>query len=342
MTAPATDSRDLVAMLTRAAGATGEAILADVEFQEYDWHVPRHFSANELAGIAELADTLADRLAEALTGYLRRPITLAAAKVAEAYRDRLTSTEARPFVAPLTVGKTPAGALVLDADRSVAWISALLGADVSQRGDAGLSDLETDLLDDLASALSSAAAEVLSAADAPGFGRDGPVVPGLGALPGEAETAYCELRFAVAEAAEDGADEDAGGDPEAVRLLLTCRALDPLGRAGGAAEEARADPAADEQAMRAHLGSARVTAEVRVGGTELSVREVMGLEPGDVLPLDRLADEPLDAFVQHTRVLAGRAVATHDGRYGIQVTATPGRGSEEPDPAAAENDRKGT
>jgi flagellar motor switch protein FliN/FliY len=69
------------------------------------------------------------------------------------------------------------------------------------------------------------------------------------------------------------------------------------------------------------LGAVKVRVAVRVGSTEVSVAELLKLERGSVLSLDRLVDQPLDVLVDEHVVARGMLVAIGD-HFGIRITET--------------------
>ena len=62
-----------------------------------------------------------------------------------------------------------------------------------------------------------------------------------------------------------------------------------------------------------------VTLGLEVGRTALSVRELLQLNQGSVVELDRLAGEPLDVLVNGTLVAHGDVVVVNNN-YGIRLT----------------------
>jgi flagellar motor switch protein FliN/FliY len=58
---------------------------------------------------------------------------------------------------------------------------------------------------------------------------------------------------------------------------------------------------------------------VELGRTRLSVREILQLGPGSVIPLDRLAGEPVDVLVSGTLVARGEVVVV-DENFGIRIS----------------------
>ena len=62
-----------------------------------------------------------------------------------------------------------------------------------------------------------------------------------------------------------------------------------------------------------------VTLELEVGRTSMSVRELLQLNQGSVVELNRLAGEPLDVLVNGTLVAHGDVVVVNNN-YGIRLT----------------------
>ncbi len=58
---------------------------------------------------------------------------------------------------------------------------------------------------------------------------------------------------------------------------------------------------------------------LEVGRTTLSVRDLLQLNQGSVVELDRLAGEPLDVLINGTLIARGEVVVVND-KYGIRLT----------------------
>ena len=67
------------------------------------------------------------------------------------------------------------------------------------------------------------------------------------------------------------------------------------------------------------LENIEVKLTVEVGSTEIKIRDLLRLNEGSVVELDRLAGEPLDLLVNNTVVAQGEIVLVND-RYGIRLT----------------------
>jgi flagellar motor switch protein FliN/FliY len=62
-----------------------------------------------------------------------------------------------------------------------------------------------------------------------------------------------------------------------------------------------------------------VSISMEVGNTEISIRNLLQLNQGSVIELDRLAGEPLDVLVNGTLIAHGEVVVVND-KFGIRMT----------------------
>jgi flagellar motor switch protein FliN len=62
---------------------------------------------------------------------------------------------------------------------------------------------------------------------------------------------------------------------------------------------------------------------VQLGSCQLSMREVLQLNAGSVLQLDKLADSPVDVLVNEKLVARGEVVVI-DNRFGVKITELAG------------------
>ncbi|MEQ8289361.1 MAG: flagellar motor switch protein FliN [Gammaproteobacteria bacterium] len=62
-----------------------------------------------------------------------------------------------------------------------------------------------------------------------------------------------------------------------------------------------------------------VTLSVRIGKTRISIKNLLQLNQGSVVELERLAGEPLDVLVNDTLVAHGEVVVVNE-KYGIRLT----------------------
>jgi flagellar motor switch protein FliN/FliY len=68
------------------------------------------------------------------------------------------------------------------------------------------------------------------------------------------------------------------------------------------------------------LADVQVELAVEIGRVKLPLRDLLSLEPGSVLELDRSADAPVDVLVNGCLVARGEVVVI-DGEFGVRITA---------------------
>ncbi len=76
------------------------------------------------------------------------------------------------------------------------------------------------------------------------------------------------------------------------------------------------------------LAGLQMNVTVELGRTELTVSEVLGLGPGSVVELDRLAGEPVDILV-NDRLIARGEVVVVDENFGVRVVEVVRRGHDD-------------
>ena len=62
-----------------------------------------------------------------------------------------------------------------------------------------------------------------------------------------------------------------------------------------------------------------VSISAEIGRTKLSIRNLLQLQQGSIVELDRLAGDPLDIFVNRTLVAHGEVVVVND-KFGVRIT----------------------
>jgi flagellar motor switch protein FliN/FliY len=91
--------------------------------------------------------------------------------------------------------------------------------------------------------------------------------------------------------------------------------FEPLEPLGGSADPAAAGKGADLRRLR----DVPVDLAVEIGRARMTVGETLGLRPGSIIKLDRLAEEPLDLLVNGTRIARGEVVVI-DEDFGLRIT----------------------
>jgi flagellar motor switch protein FliN/FliY len=83
-------------------------------------------------------------------------------------------------------------------------------------------------------------------------------------------------------------------------------------------EDTSAGPASEEENLDVIL-DIPVTISMEIGRTNISIRNLLQLNQGSVVELDRLAGEPMDVLVNGTLVAHGEVVVVNE-KFGIRLT----------------------
>ncbi len=135
-----------------------------------------------------------------------------------------------------------------------------------------------------------------------------------------------------AEGSDKGALEDAGAEDEWAAAMAEAEALGD----GDAADDIEAAPLESFSAGATPSASAGfgeggatpdldvildipVTISMEVGNTSIPIRNLLQLNQGSVIELDRLAGEPLDVLVNGTLIAHGEVVMVNE-KFGIRLT----------------------
>ena len=95
-------------------------------------------------------------------------------------------------------------------------------------------------------------------------------------------------------------------------------ALDPV----GAPLDALAGPSAGDADL-ARLHAVPVELAVEIGRTRMTIGDTLGLGPGSIITLNRMAGEPVDLLVNGRPIARGEVVVI-DEEFGLRVTEVVG------------------
>jgi flagellar motor switch protein FliN/FliY len=88
--------------------------------------------------------------------------------------------------------------------------------------------------------------------------------------------------------------------------------------AQGGSEPVKADVSPDDIKLDVIL-DVPVTVSMEIGRTQVNIRNLLQLNQGSVIELDRFAGEPMDVLVNGTLIAHGEVVVVND-KFGIRLT----------------------
>ena len=302
----------------------------EAEAPEYDWHRPSRYQAQHLDRLGRFARDCAAEVARALSGLIRAEIKLELKEVAQAFawqiRQEAEGTDS-VFVRLLDASGAMQGLTVFPVAAAVNWVDRLLGG-ASGSDERELSPLEVDLLVDAVGAVAKAMSDALVAAGGQGVTAEQEIRRGPVEIEGEDVDEYSRLVLVNPKQPDEPDEADEADEPQMV-LLLRCEQLDPV---VGIQPEAQSGASlrANREMLLGHLAPALVgPVEVRLGASRLTLRDVMALEPGDVVVLDHGADDPVDVLLQGRLLLHAHPVQCA-GQYAAQILAWADPTGEQP------------
>ncbi|MEJ2632049.1 MAG: flagellar motor switch protein FliN [Acidihalobacter sp.] len=137
------------------------------------------------------------------------------------------------------------------------------------------------------------------------------------ALAEQAETEQAETEQAEAgqQAAEEVGNSEEAGKPEDAYEKASFGKLENVAASegGGAGLDLSGEGTLDV------ILDIPVTVSMEIGRTRLPIRNLLRLNQGSVVELDRLAGEPLDVLVNGTLIAHGEVVVVNE-KYGIRLT----------------------
>jgi flagellar motor switch protein FliN len=131
----------------------------------------------------------------------------------------------------------------------------------------------------------------------------------------ETEQAGTEQAEAGQQAAEEVGNSDEAGKPEDAYEKAAFGKLENVAASegGGAGLDLSGEGTLDV------ILDIPVTVSMEIGRTRLPIRNLLRLNQGSVVELDRLAGEPLDVLVNGTLIAHGEVVVVNE-KYGIRLT----------------------
>jgi flagellar motor switch protein FliN/FliY len=118
-------------------------------------------------------------------------------------------------------------------------------------------------------------------------------------------------------------NEETKTDPNEALADEWAAALDESGDSDKPAEAASFDELTDESGNDAvnmdAILDVPVTISMEIGRTKINIRNLLQLNQGSVVELDRLAGEPMDALVNGTLIAQGEVVVVNE-KFGLGLT----------------------
>jgi flagellar motor switch protein FliM len=298
---------------------------------EYDWRAPHRFTSEQVAGIDSFLRLTCRRISQSLTEMFAEQIQILSDSLSQHYGFRLAEESLGRNEYWVYVGDKDGnndlhiGYVAFDPESAGKWVSRLLGAMAASLGEGeSLSPLERDLLRDIAANIMETISGVVHRFSGKAIEIEGTTRRGdLEFHEDEGNAAYCKIAFSSPD------------NPE-LRVTLVLSS-DFLGTMVGLAPPKSPSPGEARSIREMILGSMKrvpVRGCVWLGDGVLTIGDMLNIEPGDILFLDRGSAEPVDFLIQGRRILSGFPCLV-GSYYGMEIVSQrPGEATSEQAPAA--------
>lgn len=130
-------------------------------------------------------------------------------------------------------------------------------------------------------------------------------------------------------AMEDSGDSDASVEDEWAAAMAEAEAVEPATKVKADVKSAPLESFEHSTSAQVKTGNIApdldvildipVTISMEVGNTQIPIRNLLQLNQGSVIELDRLAGEPLDVLINGTLIAHGEVVMVNE-KFGIRLT----------------------
>jgi flagellar motor switch protein FliM len=305
-------SKEKIQQLLSAIGSGQQEDTSDIETTEYNWNKPRYFDRRQLNRLDGFAKRVAKAMNVKFVDYFHGELDVKVVSTtqhfaAELVEQAMESGQNDYYLAFGSDQKHPCGFISIPTQTAFIWATQLLGDPESEVEHSGrdLSQLEESLVCDLLSALIEAFTR-----DRLDFQPDRNIFRKLFPLELKSSEELCKISFDIKKADQEKSDE-------AYILILSSKLVPVVGQS----EQILSGFSADDisKAILAHIQQMPVFLTAQMDSLVLTLKEVMSLEVGDILLLDKKVNEPLEVVISGRTALLGRP-AKSAGKYAVVIT----------------------
>jgi len=294
--------------------AVGSGPLEDttgIKATEYNWNQPHYFDSKQLNRLDEFTKKVARAMAVKFVDFCHSEFDVSVVSTmqhfaAELVDQAMESGQDDYYLAFGTDQDHPCGLISIPTQTAFIWATQLLG-DPESEEDSGrdLSQLEESLLLDLLSALIEAFSQKIWV-----FQPAKNIVRRLFPLELKGTEELCKITFDVKKS-----DQEKGSE---AYILILCSELET---AGGKAEQTVGGFSTDDisKAILGKMQQMPVCITAQLASTVLTLEEIMSLEVGDILLLDKKVNEPIELITSGRTALLGRP-AKLAGKHAVVIT----------------------
>ncbi|MHC4725999.1 MAG: FliM/FliN family flagellar motor switch protein [Planctomycetota bacterium] len=317
-------SKEKIQQLLSAIGSGPQEDTSGIETTEYNWNQPRYFDRTQLNKLDSFTKRVAKLMNVKFTDYFHgyfdvNVISVKQYFAAELVSQAIESGQNDYYLAFAGEQEDPCGLFSVPAQTASTWAMQLLGdaeseAEVSDRD---LTQLEESLVWDLLSALIKPFTR-----ERMDFQPVKNIVRRLFPLELKGSEELCKITFDIKKTNQGGdTDQEKGTDQEKsdeVYILIQCSKLIPV--VGQSEQIDRGFSNEDvSKAILARMQQMPVFITAQMASFMLTLKEIMSLEVGDILLLDKKINDSIELVTSGRTALLGRP-AKLAGKYAVVIT----------------------
>ncbi len=304
-------SNEKIHQLLIAVGSGPMEDTTGIKATEYNWNQPHYFDRKQISRLDEFTKKVARAMAIKFVDFCHSEFDVTVVSTiqhfaAELVDQAMESGQDDYYLVFGTDQDHPCGLISIPTKTAFVWATQLLG-DPESEEDSGrdLSQLEESLLLDLLSALVGAFSQKTW-----DFQPAKNIVRRLFPLELQGTEELCKITFDVKKT-----DQEKGSE---AYILILCSKLES---AVGKAEQTVGDFSVEDisKAILGHMQQMPVYITAQLASTVLTLKEIMSLEVGDILLLDKKVSEPIELITSGRTALLGRP-AKLAGKHAVVIT----------------------
>ena len=304
-------SNEKIHQLLIAVGSGPMEDTTGIKATEYNWNQPHYFDRKQLNRLDEFTKKVARAMAVKFVDFCHSEFDVTVVSTiqhfaAELVDQAMESGQDDYYLVFGTDQDHPCGLISIPTQTAFGWATQLLG-DPESEEDSGrdLSQLEESLLLDLLSALVGAFSQKTW-----DFQPAKNIVRRLFPLELQGTEELCKITFDVKKTDQEKSSK--------AYILILCSKLES---AVGKAEQTVGGFSAEDisKAILGHMQQMPVYITAQLASTVLTLKEIMSLEVGDILLLDKKVSEPIELITSGRTALLGRP-AKLAGKHAVVIT----------------------
>lgn len=304
-------SHKKIKQILAAAGKTAPSDSENIETEEFSWNQPHYFNSTELEKLNQLLEKIAAKTSDQFSSLYQTEYEASLNSTEQYFAEQALDNnyESDKIYYYSAFGKqssSPCGMIVFPCETAKELTSQLLGGEAENKGEK-LTELEESILLDISGSFIKAInkANRKFAFEIPaGISRNTIPLKVRGYEP------MCQLTFEVKK--KDGEKSN-----QVPILILSRRLKEGLGN--NISSEGNFNKKQLRNAIEERIKEMNVTLTAELDSPTLSFEEVMNLQAGDVLILDKNVDQPIDIKAEGLTVCSAKPVQC-SGYYGAAIT----------------------